>query len=82
VVASNGGRELAPDWLLNLQKQPQAAILVAGRRVPVQGRPAEGDEQARLWKVVTAQNGQFLAYQKQTKRPIAVVVLTPLDPVQ
>jgi F420H(2)-dependent quinone reductase len=79
VVASNWGKDVPPDWLLNLEKQPRGAILVNGRRLPVVGRPAEGDEQTRLWKLVTDQNGQFLDYQKQTARRIPVVVLTPLD---
>ena len=79
VVASNWGKDFAPDWLLNLQKQPRGAILVNGRRVLVTGQPAQGDEQARLWKLVTERNTQFLAYQKQTTRQIPVVVLTPLE---
>ena len=79
VVASNWGRDVPPDWLLNLQKQPRGAIQVNGRRLPVEGRPAESDEQKRLWKLVTEHNGQFLIYQKQTARKIPVVVLTPLD---
>jgi deazaflavin-dependent oxidoreductase (nitroreductase family) len=81
VVASNWGRDVPPDWLLNLHKQPRGAIQVKGRRLPVEGRPAEGDEQERLWKLVTEHNGQFLIYQQQTARKIPVVVLTPLDAV-
>jgi len=79
VVASNWGKDVPPDWLLNLQKQPHGAIVVNGRRLPVAARLAEGDEQTRLWKLATEHNGQFLKYQQQTARQIAVVVLTPLD---
>src|SRR5438105_2456524 len=53
VVASNWGRDQPPDWLLNLEKQPRGAVQVNGRRLSVEGRPAEGDEQTRLWKLVT-----------------------------
>ncbi len=79
MVASNWGKDTYPDWFLNLQRQPRAAIVVAGRRLSVAGRAATDDEQARLWPLVTSQNAQFLAYQKQTTRPIPVVILTPLD---
>jgi len=78
VVASNWGKDAFPDWYLNLQRQPRAAILVGGRRLSVDGRAATDAEQARLWPLVTAQNAQFLAYQKQIARPIPVVILTPL----
>ena len=79
MVASNWGKDAPPDWLLNLEKQPRGEILVQGRRLPVEGRPAQGDERTRLWKLATEQNTQFLAYQKQAARQIAVVVLTPLN---
>jgi F420H(2)-dependent quinone reductase len=36
-------------------------------------------EYARLWKIVNENNGdRYTAYQKETSRPIPVVVLTPL----
>lgn len=79
VVASNWGQDKFPDWYLNLQRQPRAAMLVDGRRLSVDGRAASDDEQARLWPLVTRQNAQFLRYEQQTTRPIRVVILTPLD---
>ena len=79
VVASNWGKDTDPDWFLNLQRQPRASLVLAGRRLSVDGRAASEAEQARLWPLVTRQNAQFAAYQKQTARPIPVVILTPLD---
>jgi hypothetical protein len=33
---------------------------------------------ARLWKIVNDNNGdRYIAYQKETSRPIPVVVITP-----
>ena len=77
VVASNWGKDSPPEWLLNLQRQPAASIDVRGQRWPVDGRPAAGDEQARLWALVTARNPQFTHYQQGTARSIPVVILTP-----
>jgi deazaflavin-dependent oxidoreductase (nitroreductase family) len=79
VVASNWGKPGQPDWLLNLRQQPRAAVLVQGQTVSVQASEASGDEYARLWPLVTRQNSQYLAYQRQTPRQIAVVILTPVD---
>ena len=79
MVASNWGKPGHPDWLLNLRRQPRAAILVNGQSVSVVASEAKGDEYTRLWELVTRQNSQFLAYQKMAARQIPVVILTPVD---
>ena len=79
VVASNWGKGSHPDWLLNLQRQPRAAIQVGGRSLPVTARQSVGDEYARLWQLASQRNPQYLTYQKNTARRIPVVILTPLD---
>jgi F420H(2)-dependent quinone reductase len=80
VVASKGGSEKPPAWLLNLEAKPEVEMQVgrerqkAGSRVL---RPSDPDY-ARLWKIVNDNNGdRFSAYQSETSRPIPVVVLTP-----
>ena len=79
VVASNWGKASHPDWLLNLQRQPRAAIQVGGHSLPVTARQAVGDDYVRLWQLASQRNPQYLAYQKQAARRIPVVILTPLD---
>jgi deazaflavin-dependent oxidoreductase (nitroreductase family) len=81
VVASKGGSEKPPAWLLNLEAKPAVEIQVgrerrkAGSRVR---RPSDPDY-ARLWKIANENNGdRFSAYQSETSRPIPVVVITPL----
>jgi deazaflavin-dependent oxidoreductase (nitroreductase family) len=81
VVASKGGSEKPPAWLLNLEAKPEVEMQVgrerqkAGSRVL---RPSDPDY-ARLWKIVNDNNGdRFSAYQSETSRPIPVVVLTPV----
>jgi deazaflavin-dependent oxidoreductase (nitroreductase family) len=59
VVASKWGQDNPSDWLLNLQRQPAAAIQVNGRSWPVEGRPAAGDEPTRPWTAVTERNPQY-----------------------
>jgi deazaflavin-dependent oxidoreductase (nitroreductase family) len=80
VVASNGGADKAPAWLHNLRAKPEVEVQVGRSRSPAVARevgPSDPDY-SRLWKIVNENNrDRYTAYQKQTDRPIPVVVLTP-----
>jgi deazaflavin-dependent oxidoreductase (nitroreductase family) len=79
VVASNGGDDRPPAWLLNVQSDPAVHVHVGNERYDATARivtPDDGDY-ARLWQLVNAINGnRYDAYQAKTTRPIAMVVLT------
>ncbi|OQS16806.1 nitroreductase family deazaflavin-dependent oxidoreductase [Nocardia donostiensis] len=80
VTASNGGSLRPPGWLANLKAEPKCEIQVGRRTVPVIARATlPGDpDYSRRWNLVDEVNrGRYSEYQKRTKRPIAVVVLTP-----
>jgi deazaflavin-dependent oxidoreductase (nitroreductase family) len=80
VVASNGGADRAPSWLHNLKANPEVEIQVGRERQKGAARALEPSDPNydRLWKVVNENNkDRYTAYQKQTARPIPVVVLTP-----
>jgi F420H(2)-dependent quinone reductase len=80
VVASNGGADRAPAWLHNLQANPSVEIQIGRSRQPATARVVDPNDvdYARLWKIVNENNrGRYAAYQKQTARPIPVIVLTP-----
>ncbi|MFD0362749.1 nitroreductase family deazaflavin-dependent oxidoreductase [Nocardia sp. GCM10030253] len=82
VTASNGGSPRPPGWLANLKAKPECEIQVGRRKMQAVARPTLPDdpEYARRWGIVDKVNqGRYSAYQKLTKRPIAVVVLTPVD---
>jgi F420H(2)-dependent quinone reductase len=80
VVASNGGADRAPAWLHNLKANPAVEVQVARERRKGTARavgPPDPDYE-RLWKIVNENNrDRYSAYQKQTERPIPVVVVTP-----
>ncbi|WP_328410952.1 nitroreductase family deazaflavin-dependent oxidoreductase [Nocardia sp. NBC_00403] len=81
VTASNGGSPRPPGWLANLKAKPECEIQVGRRKMKVVARPTLPDDPdyARRWEIVDKVNqGRYTAYQKLTKRPIAVVVLTPV----
>lgn len=81
VTASNGGSPRPPGWLANVKAEPECEIQVGRRKLAVVARATLPDDPdyARRWAIVDEVNqGRYSAYQKLTKRPIAVVVLTPV----
>lgn len=75
IVASNGGTDAPPAWYLNLQDDPAATLQIKADRFPVKARDASADEKPGLWKTMTAQWPAYDDYQRNTERPIPVVVL-------
>lgn len=75
VVASNGGQEVDPAWWRNLQQNPEAQVQVGQETFRARARLADATERARLWPLLTQANPAWGAYEKNTRRPIPVVVL-------
>lgn len=73
MVASKGGDDKPPAWLLNLEADPEVEIQIG--RDKQKGRcrvldPSDPDY-ARLWKIVNDNNAnRYSAYQQLTSRPI------------
>lgn len=92
VVASNGGSDRPPAWLLNIQADPRVTLRVGRQVFAGSARVATDEEQAYLWPLVNRTNrgmaplfhpgvtGRYDVYQRHTIRPIPVVVLTPDRP--
>jgi deazaflavin-dependent oxidoreductase (nitroreductase family) len=79
VVASRGGDDRHPDWLLNLQAQPRVEVAVqGGPRHPRIARIVTGAERQRLWARIITTNPRYAAYQRRTSREIPVVLLDPV----
>jgi deazaflavin-dependent oxidoreductase (nitroreductase family) len=77
VIASWGGRDYAPDWYLNLEQEPRAAVQVLGDRWPVTARTANPEERAQWWPRALAAYDGYAAYASRTEREIPVVFLDP-----
>ena len=75
VVASKGGAEEHPDWFQNLSGDPNIEIQVKGETIPVRATTVEGDDLARLWRLMTEVWPDYDAYQLKTDRQIPVVAL-------
>lgn len=78
LVASNGGAEKHPAWLLNLQAAPNVTIQVGEESFAAQARIADADERERLWPIMSALFPLYDSYQKKASkagREIPLVIL-------
>jgi deazaflavin-dependent oxidoreductase (nitroreductase family) len=78
VVASNGGDDRPPAWLLNAQSDSAVQVHVGNDRYDATARVVTPDDAdyTRLWQLVNRVNGnRYDAYQAKTTRPIAMVAL-------
>jgi deazaflavin-dependent oxidoreductase (nitroreductase family) len=79
VVASRGGDDRSPAWLLNLQDDPQVEVALKGAaKQRMRARVATPAERARLWPRVVADHQNYAAYQAKTSRQIPLVLLEPV----
>ena len=79
VIGSFGGSDLPPAWWLNLQRNPNASVLIGGTTSEVTARAATAEEHDRLWPLVTQTHPGYARYQERTVRPIPIVLLASMD---
>ena len=89
VVASNGGSDHPPSWLLNLQAHPSVAVQIGRKKFSARASVASAEERERLWPLVNRHNmglapimhpgarGRYDVYQRHTTRVIPLVLLEP-----
>jgi len=79
IIASKGGMPNHPIWFLNLEAKPECDLMVGARAVRARARGAEGEERARLWKMMAEVYPPYDEYQERAgDRTIPVVVLDPV----
>ena len=78
VIGSNWGRKKHADWYFNLKREPRASVELAGKKIPVLARDAEGDEYARMWQAAIKRRPAYQDYLKTAGRHIPIVVLQPV----
>jgi len=79
VVASRGGDDQPPAWLLNLQDNPEVDVRLEGKpKAPFHARIATPSERERLWPLVIADHKNYAGYQTRTTREIPLVLLEPV----
>lgn len=78
VVASAGGNDEHPAWLLNIRDNPDVEVVFKGApKRKMKARVANAEERARLWPEITSNFKNYGDYQKRSKREIPLVLLEP-----
>jgi deazaflavin-dependent oxidoreductase (nitroreductase family) len=75
VVASKGGADDAPQWCLNLEKDPEVEVQIKGDKFKAHARTASPSEKPAMWQHMVQAWPAYSDYQKQTSRNIPIVVL-------
>ncbi|MCH1512892.1 MAG: nitroreductase family deazaflavin-dependent oxidoreductase [Acidimicrobiales bacterium] len=75
IVASKGGADQHPEWFLNLESDPHVHVETRNSSQEMTARIINTDEREALWEIITAKYGNYLNYQRKTKREIPLVVL-------
>jgi deazaflavin-dependent oxidoreductase (nitroreductase family) len=78
VIASYVGQDRDPAWWGNLKAEPEAEVAVAGKRIRVRAREADGAERERLWIRIVEKDPAYAEYQRRTTRRLPVVLLEPM----
>jgi deazaflavin-dependent oxidoreductase (nitroreductase family) len=78
VVASRGGDDRPPAWLLNIEADGNVLVARNGNPPePMTARVATADERARMWPLVVKDHSNYAGYQRKTSRTIPLVLLQP-----
>ena len=77
VFASNAGADTNPDWYHNLKAHPDIQIEVDDETVKARAEEIKGPEHDRLYAHQASLYPGYAQYQRQTKRFIPVIALTP-----
>ena len=77
LAASKGGFPRHPAWFHNLRANPDTTVQVGSQGRQVHARVVEGEERARLWKLMVGVYSGYESYRRRTEREIPLVVLEP-----
>ena len=79
IVASKGGSDKPPEWLLNIEKNPNVEVRKeGGPSVSMSADIVNEKERNQLWPVITADFPNYSDYQKKTSRVIPLIFLRPI----
>ena len=79
IVASKGGSDAPPEWLLNIEKNPNVEVRKeGGPSVSMSADIVNENERNKLWPAITADFPNYSDYQKKTSRVIPLIFLRPI----
>lgn len=78
LIGSQGGMDIDPVWVRNLEADPNVEIIAAGKTRKMVARRADDAEKAKRWPKAVAVYKDFDEYQARTKRDIPLFVCSPV----
>jgi len=64
VAGTNWGRRATPDWVLNLEANPEAEVDIDGRSWPVVASPVAEDDRPAVWAAFNAMWPGYASYRE------------------
>ena len=79
IIASAGGNDNHPAWLLNLRDNSSVAVRTSDDTKKMTARILSGDERVEIWNAATSKFKHYANYETKTEREIPVVLLEPAE---
>jgi deazaflavin-dependent oxidoreductase (nitroreductase family) len=76
VVASFGGNDRHPAWYLNLERCPEAEVIINGERRRLLASRVSPEEKRLVWPRLVEVYPNFAVYQQRTRREIPLLRLS------
>jgi len=76
VVASFGGNDMHPAWYLNLERCPEAEVIINGERRRLLASQVSSEEKKLIWARLVKMYPNFAVYQQRTRREIPLLQLS------
>lgn len=77
ITGSNFARDRHPAWTANLAANPEAAVTVRGRRIPVLAERIPDDRLDETWNFIERQWPGYRGYERSSGRVLRIFRLTP-----
>jgi len=81
VVASFGGNDMHPAWYLNLERCPEAEVMLNGERQRLRAYRVSPEEKQLIWPRLVKMYPNFAIYQQRTRREIPLLRLSKRENV-
>lgn len=80
ITGSNFARDTHPAWTVNLLANPDAAVSIKGRRIPVRASLIDDSEREAVWAWIERQWPGYRGYEVASGRVLRIFRLTPTEP--
>jgi F420H(2)-dependent quinone reductase len=82
VVASFGGNDIHPAWYLNLERCPEAEVIINGERRRLLASMVSPEEKGLIWPRLVKMYPNFAIYQQRTRREIPLLRLSDHEQIR